>query len=181
MMLNNLLICRLMIFNILCAVAFGWAWQLGWVEDMFLKDASYMTYAALALFAVGLVSTFGRAAKIGGLLNTLKRRRHISLNGNKLIEKAAHLDDIGVLIALAGLAGTAIGVMMMLHSFDIGSLTDAARAEHTASMLLNGLGTAFRSTLVATFALGAHIVNVRMLRTATVMLIEDAKGLSAYE
>ena len=180
-MLNNLLIYRLAIFNTLCAVVFGWAWQRGFVEDMFLKDASFMTYAATALFAVGLVSTFGRAWKVSSLLNMLKRRRHISLNGHKLIEKAAHLDDIGVLIALAGLVGTAIGVVMMLHSFDIGSLTDAARVEHTASMLLNGVGTAFRSTIVATFALGVHLVNVRMLKTATVMLIEDAKGLPAYE
>ena len=180
-MLNNLLIYRLMIFNILCSLAVGWAWQRGFVEDMFLKDASYMTYAALALFAAGLVSTFGRAFKISGLLNTLKRRRHILLNGPKLIEKAAHLDDIGNLIVTAGLVGTAIGVVMMLHSFDAGSLTDPAKVVETASMLSDGVGTAFRSTIVSAIAWMVHIVNVRMLKTATVMLIEDAKGLSAYE
>jgi hypothetical protein len=180
-MLNNLLLYRLMLFNILCAVALGWAWQLGWVGDMFLKDASYMTYAALALFAVGLVSTFSRAFKIGGLLNTLKRRRHISINGNKLVEKAAHLDDIGSLIVTAGLVGTAIGVVMMLHSFDAGSLTDPAKVVQTASMLGDGVGTAFRSTIVSSIFWMVHICNVRMLKTATVMLIEDEKGIPAYE
>ena len=38
-MLNNLLLYRLMIFNILCALAVGWAWQRGCVGDMYLNDA----------------------------------------------------------------------------------------------------------------------------------------------
>lgn len=180
-MLNNLLVYRLLIFNILCVVALGWAWECGFVEDMFLKDASYMTYVAAGLFIIGLASIFSRALRVSGLLNRLKRARIISLNGPKLIEKAAHLDDIGNLIVTAGLVGTAIGVVMMLHSFDAGSLTDPAKVVETASMLSDGVGTAFRSTIVSAIAWMVHIVNVRMLKTATVMLIEDAKGLPAYE
>lgn len=174
-MLINLLVYRLGLFNVLCLVAGGWAWQSGFVEDMFRKDASYMTFAAAALFAMGTVSAFSRAFKVSGMLNALKRGRRFQINGVKLLEKAAHLDDVGNLIVTAGLVGTAIGVVMMLRSFEAGSLTDPAKVVETARMLGDGVGTAFRSTIVSAILWCWHIVNARMLKTATVILIEDAR------
>ena len=176
MTLRNLLVYRLAIFNILCLVAFAWAWQRGFVADMYLPDRSYMTYAASVMFVIGTASAFARAIKISGLLNRLKSGDPIDINGPKTIEKQAHLDDIGSLIVTIGLTGTAIGVVMMLHSFQAGSLTDPAKVAETAAMLGEGVGTAFRSTIVSAIAWMWHVVNIRMLKTATVALIEDARA-----
>lgn len=180
-MLKNLLVYRLVLFNLLCAIALGWAWQKGIVLGLFLKDSSYMTYVAVVLFGLGLISTFSRAIKVSTLLNKLKRRHALAISGPKLLEKNAHIEDIGNLIVTAGLVGTAMGVVMMLDSFDAGSLSDPSKVVETAAMLSEGVGTAFRSTLVSAVVWMVHAVNYRMLRTASVMLVEDAKGTSFHE
>lgn len=174
-MLKNLLIYRLVIFNILCGVGVVWAWQRGFVTDMFAHDGSRMTYAAAALFGAGTLSLFWRAFKISSILNRIKAGEMVQVNSAKLIEKNAHLDDIGDLIVTIGLTGTAIGVVMMLHSFNPESLSDPSKVVETATMLGNGIGTAFRSTIVSAIVWMVHIVNLRMLKTATVLMIADAR------
>lgn len=174
-MLKNLLIYRLVIFNVLCGAGLAWAWQRGFVADMYLRDDSHMTYVATALFLLGTVSLFWRAGKVSHALNRIKAGVVIRINGAKFIEKNAHLDDTGDLIVVAGLTGTAIGVVIMLHSFNPESLSDPAKVVETATMLGNGIGTAFRSTIVSSFVWMAHFVNLRMLKTATVMMLEDSK------
>lgn len=174
-MLNNLLIYRLVIFNVLYAAGVAWAWQRGFVADMFLRDESHMTYVAAVLFLLGTFSLFWRAAKVSHALNRIKAGAIIRINAAKFIEKNAHLDDAGDLIVVAGLTGTAIGVVIMLHSFNPESLSDPAKVVETATMLGNGIGTAFRSTIVSSFVWMAHFVNLRMLKTATVIMLEDSK------
>ena len=174
-MLKNLLIYRLVIFNVLCGAGLAWAWQRGFVADMFLRDESRMTYVATALFLLGTLSLFFRSAKVSHALNRIKSGAPVRINAAKFTEKNAHLDDVGDLIVTAGLAGTAIGVVMMLHSFNAESLSDPSKVVETATMLGNGIGTAFRSTIVSAIAWMAHIVNLRMLKTATVLMLEDSK------
>lgn len=174
-MLRNLLLYRMAIFNACGIAAAIWAWQQGYVADMFLNDRSYMTYVAVVLFAIGVASAFQRAFKVSAILNGLKRGAKPKLNGTKILEKAVHLDVIGHLIVTVGLTGTAIGIVMMLHSFRAGSLTDPAKVVETATMLSEGMGTAFRSTIVSAILWMVHIVNVQTLKTATVQMIEDAK------
>lgn len=174
-MLKNLLIYRMAIMNLLFSAGLVWAWQMGFVADMFGNDSSYMTYAAAVLFALGTVSCFARARKVSAILNVMKKGMIPEVNGAKFTEKSAHLDDIGDLIVTIGLTGTAIGVVMMLHSFNAGSLTDPAKVVETATMLGDGVGTAFRSTIVSAIAWMWHIVNLRMLKTATVLMLEDAR------
>ena len=173
-MLNNLLVYRLAIFNILCLAALSWAWQRGFVSDMFGNDRSYMTYAAAGLFMAGSVSCLARAAKVGSILNSLKLGGHPQVSAVKFEAKAAHLDDVGDLIVTVGLTGTAIGVVMMLHSFSAGSLSDPAKIVETATALGDGVGTAFRSTIVSAIAWCWHLDNLRMLKTATTLMLEDA-------
>lgn len=173
-MLRNLLIYRLVIFNACCLAAVAWAWQRGFIADMYGNDASYMTWAATALFAIGAASAFMRAGKTSQLLNAIKAGNRTKINGTKMLAKAGHLNDIGNLIVTAGLVGTAIGVVMMLHSFQAGSLTDPAKVVETATALGEGVGTAFRSTIVSAILWMWHIVNVRMLLTAMIVAIEDA-------
>ena len=174
-MLNNLLVYRLMIFNFLCAAGLAWAWQMGFVADMYGNDDSYMTYAATALFGLGTVSCFARAAKVSAILNLMKKGMRPEVNGAKFTEKSAHLDDVGDLIVTAGLTGTAIGVVIMLHSFHPESLSDPAKIVETATMLGNGIGTAFRATIVSAILWMIHTVNLRMLKTATVLMLADSQ------
>lgn len=174
-MLNSLLIYRMMIFNLCCLALAYWAWGQGFVQDMFTHDASRMTYAALILFFIGTLSCFGRALKVSTTLNELKLGNLVQINGVKFLEKSSHLNLIGEIIVTIGLTGTAIGVVMMLHSFNAGSLSDPAKVVETATALGEGVGTAFRSTIVSAILWVWHSVNVQMLRTATVLLIEDAK------
>lgn len=175
-MLRNLLIYRMAIVNILFLSGLAWAWQAGFVRDMFVNDRSYMTYAAALLFAFGTASCFARACKVSVILNAMKRGMKLTVNGVKFTEKSAHLDDVGDLIVTLGLTGTAIGVVMMLNSFAAGSLTDPAKVVETAAMLGDGVGTAFRSTIVSAVCWMAHVVNLRMLKTASIMMICDAEA-----
>lgn len=174
-MLGNLLIYRMAIVNLLLSAGAVWAWQRGFVADMFENDSSYMTYAATALFVFGSASCLARAIKVSAMLNALKSGSAIKINRVKFIEKAAHLDDIGDIIVTIGLTGTAIGVVMMLHGFKAGSLADPAKVVETAAMLGDGVGTAFRSTIVSAILWMWHVTNLRMLKTATVTMLEDAQ------
>ncbi|MDZ4818537.1 MAG: MotA/TolQ/ExbB proton channel family protein [Planctomycetota bacterium] len=174
-MLNNLLIYRLVIFNFLCGAGLAWAWQRGFVADMFLRDESHMTYVATILFFIGTFSLFWRSIKVGSALNRIKAGARLHVCAAKFTEKNAHLDDIGDLIVTAGLVGTAIGVVIMLHSFNPESLSDPSKVVETATMLGNGIGTAFRATIVSAIIWMVHIVNLRMLKTATVLMIEESK------
>lgn len=174
-MLDSLLIFRMTIFNALAAAGVVWAYQMGFVTDMFGNDSSYMTYVATALFLLGTASCFSRARKISAHLDRLKRGFTPEFNGAKFIEKSAHLDDIGDLIVTVGLTGTAIGVVMMLHGFSAGSLTDPAKVVEAATALGDGLGTAFRSTIVSAILWMVHVVNLRMLKTATILAVEDSQ------
>jgi hypothetical protein len=176
-LLKNLLIYRLTIFNLFCVMGLVWAWQEGWVNDMFSKDASYMTYVAAVLLVLGTISTFMRAVKVGNALNELKSGHGIQINGVKFLEKNAHLEDIGNLIVTVGLTGTAIGVVMMLHSFSAGNLSDPSKVVETATALGDGVGTAFRSTIVSAIAWMWSVVNYRMLKTATVLMLCDADAM----
>lgn len=174
-MLNNHLLYRMMIFNLCCLALAYWAWGQGFVQDMFEHDASRMTYAALVLFAIGTLSCFGRAFKVSTTLNAQKLGYGAEINGVKFLEKSAHLNLIGEIIVTIGLTGTAIGVVMMLNSFNAGSLSDPAKVVETATALGEGVGTAFRSTIVSAILWIWHSVNVQMLRTATIFMLEDSK------
>lgn len=173
-MLANLLIYRMAIINLLFIAGLAWAWQRGVVADMYGNDDSYMTYAATALFGLGTVSCFARAAKVSAILNLMKKGLRPEVNGAKFTEKSAHLDDVGDFIVIIGLVGTAIGVIMALHSFIAGSFADPSKAVETATTLLNGVGTAFRSTVVSSIAYIWFRTNYRMLKTAQTMMISDA-------
>ena len=163
------------IINLLFIAGLGWAWQRGFVADMFGNDRSYMTYAAAALFVMGTLSCFARARKVSAILNVMKKGMTPQVNGVKFLEKNAHLDDIADYIVVVGLLGTAIGVVMMLAQFNAENLSDPAKGIMTVLLASEGLGTAFRSTIVSVVAWLWFRPSLRMLKTATVTMIEDAR------
>jgi hypothetical protein len=174
-MLKNLLLYRLAILNLSGFAFAAWAWQLGYVEAVYTGDKSRITLAITALFAVGLVSAWVRAQKIARLLNLSRQNRGLVVPGAKLLEKAAHLDDIVNWLVTLGLLGTVIGFTMALSGIDAASLTSPAGVQKVAGQLMAGMRVAINTTIVGA-VLGLWLdVNRRMLRTATVSLAEDAR------
>jgi hypothetical protein len=174
-MLKNLLLYRLAIFNLAGFAFAGWAWQLGYIEAIYAGDESRITLMITALFAVGLASAWVRAQKVSRLLNLSKENRALVVPGGKLLEKAAHLDDVVNWLVTLGLLGTVIGFAMALSGVDAESLASPAGVQKVAGQLMAGMRIAINTTIVgAVFGLWLD-VNRRMIRTATVSLAEDAR------
>jgi hypothetical protein len=176
-MLKNLLLYRLAILNLSGFAFAGWAWQLGYVEAVYAGDESRITLIITALFAVGLASAWVRARKISRLLNLSKENRALVVLGAKLLEKAAHLDDIVNWLVTLGLLGTVIGFAMALSGVDSASLASPAGVQKVAGQLMAGMRIAINTTIVgAVFGLWLD-VNRRVVRTATVSLAEDTRSV----
>ena len=174
-MLKNLLLYRLAILNLAGFAFAAWAWQLGYVEAVYAGDESRITLMITALFVVGLASAWVRARKIARLLNLSKENRALVVRGTKLLEKAAHLDDIVNWLVTLGLLGTVIGFAMALSGVDSASLASPAGVQKVAGQLMAGMRIAINTTIVgAVFGLWLD-VNRRMVRTATVSLAEDTR------
>lgn len=174
-MLRNLLLYRLVLLN-LCGVAIAlWCWQRGYIAAMYENDSSRITLIITALFLVGMISAFVRAVKVSRLLNKVKADEKVDLNGAKLAEKAAHLDDIPAWIVTLGLLGTVIGFFAALDGVHQNDLVSASGVQKVTAQLMSGMRIALTTTIVGA-ALGLWIeINRRILKTATVMLVEDAK------
>lgn len=174
-MLRNLLIYRMAIFNACAFACVGWAWQRGYVESVFSGDVSRLSYVIVGLFLIGLVSCFNRAAKVSRLLNRVKAGIPVSFNGPKLVEKSAHIAFISSACITLGLLGTVIGFSVALSGVTESSLSSAGGVQEVASHLMTGMRIAINTTLVGGFAALWLDICMRMLQTATVSVIEDAK------
>lgn len=157
--MRNLLIYRLTVFNTCAAAATFYAWQLGYVDQVFAGDVSHISYGIVALFVTGLISTFIRGVKVSKALNG-------GTADKKLLVKQAHLFDISEWLVLLGLAGNVIGFLIAFHSIDSSSLNSAAGMQKIGIQVLAGLGVAFYSTLAGTICALWTSVNYRMLDTA---------------
>lgn len=178
-MLNNLLLLRLAVFNTCGVFLLIWAWTLGYIQRVFEGDVSHISYIIVALFVVGLISTFWRATKTSAGLNALKvhaplhsrnRARHAA---KKMAVKNAHLGDVLEALVLLGLIGNVVGFLIAMSGADLASLNTPEGAQALAAQLLAGLGVAFYTTLAGTVLALWTMVNVRMLETATALYVED--------
>lgn len=174
-MLRNLLLYRLVLLNLCGVVITLWCWQRGYVAAMYEGDSSRITLIITGLFLVGLVSVFVRAVKVSRLLNKVKGGHPVDLNGAKLSEKAAHIDDIPGWLTTLGLLGTVIGFFVALNGVGGNDLVSASGVQKVTAQLMGGMRIALTTTIIgAVFGLWLEI-NRRVLKTATVTLIEDAK------
>lgn len=184
-MLRNLLIYRLVVFNVLVLVGVGLLGASGLVAPLFLGDGSYITYAILALFVATLASTSFRAVKVSRALNlwkTLRSGRIVSHRGlrirrqtAKLPEKIAHIKDAANWMVALGLIGTVVGFIAALSGVDPTAAMSAAGTQKLVSDLIHGMGIALNTTLVGAAASLWTEVNYRMLRTATANLVADVE------
>lgn len=174
-LLSHLLFYRLLILNLIGVVAFVAAWQKGWVSAVLDGDSTGMVYGIAGLFIVGMVSLLIRAAKVTAGLNALKRLELRSTNSTKFLEKAAHLEDIPNWLTVLGLLGTVIGIMIALSGIDLNSLATPEGTKKALAVLMEGMRVAFCTT-IAGGVLGLWFdFNRRILKTATVLMLEDMK------
>lgn len=168
-MLSNLLIFRLIVINALGAAGAVYAWQLGLVQKVYAADSSYICYAITALFALGLASLFLRAWKVSKLMNAIKADRRVSINGAKFLAKGDHIADIAQWLAVLGLTGTIVGFIMALDHINVDGDPKALIGQ-----LIGGMAVAFYTTLAGGVTGLWLELNNRILRTASVSMIEDA-------
>lgn len=172
-MLNNLLLYRLVVVNGSAAALLVWAWMQGYVETVVYGDTSRITYAIIALFAIGMWSIALRSWKVSKAFNAIKRGDVADLSPVKFIAKGDHIDDISMWLVTLGLIGTVVGFIMAIGALDTGALATAQGVQQSISQMMGGMKVAIYTTLVGS-VLGLWLdVNRRILKTATICMIED--------
>lgn len=177
-MLNFLLLYRLIILNLIGFVGVAFAFQRGWAQFVLGNDSTGIVYAMIVLFIVGLVSLFVRANKVTRLLNDIKAGIQVEVNGPKFLEKNAHLDDFPTWIATVGLVGNVLGILIAFGAIDAGDLGNADATQRSLATLMDGMHVAFSATVVGGILSIWADVNRRILKTASVLMIEDAQDAS---
>lgn len=168
--MHNLLVYRLLIVNVCGAAALAYAYQRGYVGTMYAADSSYICYAITVLFAVGLISVFLRASKVTRALNAIKSGRREPVNAIKFMAKGDFIADIAQWLAVLGLTGTIVGFIQALNGINVNGDPEAIIAQ-----LISGMAVAFYTTLAGgVTGMWLELCN-RILRTASVSMLEDAR------
>lgn len=175
-MLNNLLIYRMLVVNTCVAALFIWATMQGYVQTIIEGDSSRITLGIIGLFAIGIWSLGVRTFKVSTVLNRLKRGEAVSVDAAKFIAKGEHIDDISGWLVTLGLIGTVVGFIMALSSMDQGAMATAQGVQAAIGKLVEGMQVAIYTTLAGAF-FGLWIdINRRILKTATILMIEDSNS-----
>ncbi len=168
-MLKNLLLYRMILFNLLGLAVLIVSFSQGWIQYVFKSDHSHITYVIAGLFIVGIVGTFHRASKVSKALNILKTgipSPALREDVQKMPIKNGYLHTIMESLTAIGIAGTVIGMLIMMKDLDL--------ANPDLGQLVKNLGIAFMCTLVGVSTTVWTSFNVRMLDTATNLLIKDS-------
>lgn len=173
-MLSNLLIYRLLILNISAVAVMVWAGLQGYVREVIVGDTSRITVAIIVLFLIGMWSIGVRTWKVSTSLNRLKAGKTVDADGIKFLAKGEHIDDISSWLVTLGLLGTVVGFIMALASMDQSAMSTAQGVQQSIGQLVGGMKVAIYTTLAGgVFGLWLDI-NRRILKTATVLMIQDA-------
>lgn len=169
-MLKNLLLYRLLIIDLIAIVLVGYAASQGWVQKVVLADHTGIVWIVILFFGAFNWSLWWRASKVSAALNRLKDGETVEINSTKFMEKSAHLDEMPGWILLIGVIGNVLGIMLSIQAagLDSGDPQEAIRA------LLSSMDVAFGATIVSgVLGIWADIQR-RVLRTATVLMLQDA-------
>lgn len=174
-MLNNLLIYRMLIVNACVGAFLVWAGIQGYVGEIVWGDTSRITLAIIGLFAIGMWSLGVRTFKVSKMLNRLKEGKNVDISSVKFAAKGEHIDDISGWLVTLGLIGTVIGFIMALSSMDQSAMATAQGVQGAIGTLVEGMQVAIYTTLAGAF-FGLWLdINRRILKTATALMLEDAK------
>lgn len=172
-MLSNLLVYRMIIVNCSAVALLAWATVQGYVETVVFGDTSRITYAIIALFLIGMWSIVIRSWKVSKAFNAVKRGEYNNISPVKFIAKGDHIDDISMWLVTLGLIGTVVGFIMAIGALDTGALSTAQGVQQSISQMMGGMKVAIYTTLVGS-VLGLWLdVNRRILKTATICMIDD--------
>lgn len=174
-MLHNLLIYRLACVNVAGMAMLVWAWSAGWVDRAIEADKSRLVFLIAALFVIGTISLFRRAMKVSRRMNAVKAGGVLDDDPDKIMEKAAHLDDVPELLVMVGLIGTLLGIIMSLDGVSKDDFGSISGVQEIAGRMLAGMGVAFYTSLTGMVFSAWATINRRMLRTATVSLVADGR------
>ena len=170
LMLKNLLIYRMTLLNIIVIAALIAAATQGWTQLVFTSDHSHVTYGIATLFSIGLIGCYTRSFKVATALNNLKNGGEVDrADIDKMPIKNAYLSTILNSLTGLGIMGTVIGMYIMSHNVDLASA-------NAAQTLLSNLGVAFMCTLMGIATTVWLEFNVRILDTATALLVKDANA-----
>lgn len=177
-MLKSLLLYRLIIINAVGVVLLAFAWQRGLVSEVMTGDTTGLVYVMTGLFGLFLVSLFIRASKVSSILNRSKADGFAPRpeNKTKFLAKQAHLDEIPGWLVTLGLLGTVIGMSMAIFGIDQSSLGSPEGVKKVASGLIAGMQVALYTTIVGSILGLWASINRRILRTATLLMLEDVRG-----
>lgn len=170
-MLENLLLYRLIIVNLLGLLLVGYAQFNGWNEAIIAGDHTGIVWIVIAFFVVFQVSLWIRAGKVSRGLNALKRGEVPDIDAAKVAEKGAHLEDMIGWMLLIGLVGNVLGIMLSIDNANLGGGDTAAAIEG----LLGSMDVAFGATIVSGVLSVWAGINYRILKTATVCWLADYK------
>jgi hypothetical protein len=174
MSFKNHLAYRLVIFNACAAAVLGWAAIQGYVQEIVAGDTSGITYAIIALFLIGMWSIGARTLRVTRHMNGIKRGEAVDVSAAKFLAKGEHIDDISGWLVTLGLLGTVVGFIMALTSMDQSALTTAGGVQQSIGQLVGGMKVAIFTTLSGGICGLWLDINRRILRTATVCMLEDA-------
>lgn len=171
-MLQNLLLYRLVIVNLLGLLLVGYAQVNGWNEAIIAGDHTGVVWVVIGFFAAFQVSLWIRASKVSRGLNKLKRGELPDIDADKVTEKGAHLEDIIGWILLIGLVGNVLGIMLSIDNANLGGSDTAGAIDG----LLGSMDVAFGATIVSGVLAVWAGINYRILKTATVCMLADYKA-----
>lgn len=165
-MLKNLLLYRLLIFNMLGAAGLYMAWGLGWLEQIWEADASRISSVITVLFLLVLSSSLIQGWKVAKAMNAEKDGMLLYvMDAEKRLLKIAHIDRAAGWMTTLGLIGTVVGFIIAFMSIDMELIGSAEGVQQLAAQLVSGMGTALVTTLVGAIAGLWTEVNFKMIKT----------------
>jgi hypothetical protein len=170
---NNLLGYRFLITNGLAFALTAALWLNGYVQPV-IEGGAPLTYAIVALFAVGLVWCAKEIFVISVALNwnDANGARTAKLpDADKDVAKTEWLSSVGEWLVGLGLIGTVVGMAMALAGLP--AVTDADGALKAVAHLGGGMAVAINTTLLGASLAIWHEVNCRMLKTGMAVYWAD--------
>lgn len=175
-MFSNLLLYRFIIFNSLAVAVAIALWWSGYLLPVFDNDQSRLTVAIAALFLVGWVGSWRKAATVSLKLNDSKLKGPqpaCAAQSDKDVAKTEWLTSISEWLVALGLLGTVVGFSMALAGVDQGAVSTANGAQSAVTALMQGMRIALNTTLLGAALALWHEINVRMLKTALAVYWAD--------
>lgn len=163
---SNGFIFRWVAVNAFCLALTTSAFLMGWLQLIFAKDITYISYGIAAVFAIALVISGLKARTISqmfknseGLADYYKRKLKQKGNNegirgdlreaikNRMMAYIASVSYIGNSLVVTGLIGTVIGLIMAFNDVSPELALDISTLGPMVATLLSGLSVAFVTTL----------------------------------